>query len=85
MDLKVPKEGRALSVKVRKQLAEHAARLRSQWQEEKDKAPLTWDFKKNEHVRIEPKWGFIKRTVDENFPSLTGLSREVFTSKTFNN
>ena len=27
-------------------------------------------------MRCNPNWGFIKRTVDDNFPSLSGVSRE---------
>ena len=77
MDLKVPKQNQGLSVGKRKELAEYAAKLRKEWEKEREKLPTVWDSRRRKHVKPEPKWGYIRRTIDENFPALKGLPRSV--------
>ena len=63
--------------KSKSKLAEYAAKLREEWMEEKKATKLQWGSKKKKHVIPNPSWGYIKRTVDDNFPLLRKLSRDV--------
>ena len=78
LNLPIPNQKQcSLALNTREKLAERAVCLRELWQLEKDASPLVWDPKRRKHVRRDPKWGFIRRTVDENFPEMEGVKRDV--------
>ena len=67
----------SLCLKTKNKLAERAAELRAEWEAELLSKRPVWDPKRKKHVRQEPKWGYIRRTVDEHFPSLKDAGRQV--------
>ena len=69
MDLRAPRSG-TLDLKTKSKLAEYAANLRQQWEDEKATIKPRWNAKKKKHMRPDPKWGYIRKTVDDNFPAL---------------
>ena len=76
MNLQVPKNG-AIDIKTRQKLAAYASNLREEWKREKQGLKSVYDPRRKKHVKPDPKWGYIKRTVDENFPSLKNAARNV--------
>ena len=77
LNLSVPKGQTALSVSTRTKLAERAIFWREKWNQEKQDGRDEWNPKTKRHKKKDPKWGFIVRTVEENFPALKGLKRDV--------
>ena len=76
MDLRVPKTG-ILDIRTKSKLAEYADNLRTDWNKEKTTLKTKWDPKKRKHIKPDPKWGYIRKTVDDNFPSLKNTARDV--------
>ena len=70
MNLAIPKEGQSLCLKVRKELGERAQILKEQWLLEKKALPSKYDYRRKKHVKPDPKWGFLHRCAEENFPAL---------------
>ena len=73
-------------MEIRNKLAERAAFWRDEWIKEKESKTSVWDVKRKKHIKPDPKWGFIRRTVDENFPSMKDKKQDVsanFTSLNF--
>ena len=71
MNLAIPKEGQSLSLKLRKELGERAQILKEQWLSEKKALPSSkYDYRRKKHVKPDPKWGFLHRCAEENFPAL---------------
>ena len=72
MNLAIPKEGQSLCLKVRKELGERAQILKEQWngcwRKRHCLQSMTTAGKK--HVKPDPKWGFLHRCAEENFPAL---------------
>ena len=66
MEIK-PSKPYTLDINTKKKLAEKAAQL---WEHEKRAKTPVYSEKLKRHVRPDPKWGFIRRTVDETFPDL---------------
>ena len=59
----MPKEGQVLSLKVKQQLAECAAKLRAQWETEKSTLSKKWDQRRKRLVHPDPKWGYLKTRI----------------------
>ena len=76
MNLSAPKVG-SLPIKTREKLAAYAADQREQWEREKQGFKAVYDAKRKRHTRPDPKWGYIKKTVDDNFPALKNAARNV--------
>ena len=70
MNLAIPKEGQSLCLKVRKELGERAQILKEQWLLEKKALPSKYDYRRKKHFKPDPKWGFLHRCAEENFPAL---------------
>ena len=82
MEIK-PSKPYTLDINTKKKLAEKAAQLRELWEHEKRAKTPVYSEKLKRHVRPDPKWGFIRRTVDETFPDLRAGGREVSTNLHF--
>ena len=70
MYLEVPAGNNSFPKQVREKLAERAAYWRVKWEKEKSTLKKSTVKKRRKHVRSNPKWRFIGRTVNENFPSV---------------
>ena len=77
LNLKVPAGQTAFTLEVRTKLAERGCYWRDVWQKEKSVKPLQFDRRRMRHIRAEPKWGYLARTIQENFPSLKDVHRDV--------
>ena len=49
-----------MDIRTKSKLAEYAKNLRKEWNEEKARLKPKWDTKKKQHIRPEPKWGYIR-------------------------
>ena len=76
MNLQVPTNG-SLNIKTREKLAVCAANLREEWEREKQSLKAVYDSKRMKYVRPDPKWGYLKKTVDDHFPSLKNAARSM--------
>ena len=76
MNLTVPAGNISFSVQIRSQLAERAAYWRPQWTIEKDSKKKVFNNRTKKGIAPQPKWGFIRRTVDENFPSMKDVKND---------
>ena len=65
-----------LPIEVRAKLAIHAKALKQQWEEEKA-TQKKWCLREQKFVPKLPDWGFLTKTVKDNFPEARNLSREV--------
>ena len=63
----MPKTG-ILDIRTKSKLAEYADNLRTDWNKEKATLKTKWDPKKKKHIKPDPKWGYIRKTVDDKFP-----------------
>ena len=79
MEIK-PSKPYTLDINTKKKLAEKAAQLRELWEHEKRAKTPVYSEKLKRHVRPDPKWGFIRRTVDETFPRIKTGKLESFPS-----
>ena len=62
MALRAPRSG-TLDIRTKSKLAEYAENLRKEWNEEKARLKPKWNAKKKKHIRPEPKWGYIRKTL----------------------
>ena len=72
LNISLPADNVSFSVGTRNKLGQRAAFWRDEWK--KKSKTTVWDSRRKRHVKPEPKWGFIRRTVDENFPSMKDLN-----------
>ena len=79
MNLSVPKGNISLSLNIKAKLAQRAAHHREKWMEDARLKPKAWSSRQRKWVQLQPKWGYLRRTVDENFPSLVGKPNDVST------
>ena len=70
LNLSVPSGNFTFTLKIKNQLAERAAYWKAQWIQEKASMSSLYDVRRKKHMRPDPKWGYLKRTIEENFPSL---------------
>ena len=54
-----------LDIRTKSKLAEYADTLRTDWNKEKATLKTKWDPKKKKHIKPDPKWGYIRKTVDD--------------------
>ena len=52
-----------LDIRTKLKLAEYAENLKNEWNEEKARLKPKWNAKKKKHIRPEPKWGYIRKTL----------------------
>ena len=75
MNIYVPKEARRqFSIDVKSKLVERALSVKAQWEEERDKLPKEWN-KTKKWERKQPKWGYVRKTIEENFPDIRGKKK----------
>ena len=76
MELEIPSNVNDVSLEIKGHLAVYAKQVKDQWEEEK-KTCKRWCPRKKEMVFKDPKWDFIRRAVEDNFPKARDLRRFV--------
>ena len=56
-------KSRTLDIRTKSKLGEYAENLRKEWNAEKARLKPKWNAKKKMHIRPEPKWGYIRKTL----------------------
>ena len=78
MNLEVPSvTKRSFSLSLKEKLASRALHFKKIWEEELERTPKTWNSKTRKWGKKQPNWGFLRKTIDENFPKLRGVSNNV--------
>lgn len=77
MNLSVQKGNISLKLGVKAKLAERAAFHREKWMVEEQSKSKQWNAKLRKWVKKKSKWGYLRRIIDENFPSLVSKPNDV--------
>ena len=82
MDLRIPKDcRRSFTLELKRKLAERALHFKKQWQAECAALPREWNPKTRKWEKKQPKWGYLRKTIDENFPEIRGKMNNVSFNK----
>ena len=75
MNLPAPAGRTTFTLTQKIRLAEYASELKQQWLREKNAGPRIWDGRRRKMVSREPKWGYLRRTVDEKLSFSKGCQK----------